>query len=390
MVRKRVPTKWTGVYECVDNGVPAGYGALVYLGREIGTGKRKYERHEGMATAKDARSWRAKKMVEVEEGRRPPGDKRTTFYEWWGTYLALKKPRWSIKSYNLAVTRREWLGSLGGMRLRDIGAVHVELWVNEIAARFAPETASQLFSQARIVMDMAESNDLVVRNVLRRVKGPPGGSPSGRRWTEPEVRAFLEVVRDDPYWGPLFRFMVHTWVRVGELGGLRWSDVDLTAGTVAVQRTVAKVQREVVVSPAKSGSDRVIWLCPSVVDDLRAVQDRQKISKTFAVDGWVFGRGGRPAIQAAVARKMRAICDGLGDSCPMVAPHGIRRTGATLARRWGVDRELIRQRLGHKGGDVTDRYLDISDEECIAAALRIAEILEGQATIVQPLADVQA
>lgn len=39
---------------------------------------------------------------------------------------------------------------------------------------------------------------------------------------------------------------------------------------------------------------------------------------------------------------------------------------------------------------VTDRYLDISDEECIAAALRIAEILEGQATIVQPLADVQA
>ena len=62
-----------------------------------------------------------------------------------------------------------------------------------------------------------------------------------------EVRQWLRVLDADPAaqhhdLPELARFMLATGLRLGEALGVTWADLDLTAGTVAVRRTIIRVQ----------------------------------------------------------------------------------------------------------------------------------------------------
>jgi integrase len=50
-----------------------------------------------------------------------------------------------------------------------------------------------------------------------------------------ELRSFLDAVREHPR-GALYLLAATLGLRRGELLGLRWSDVDLDAGTLAVRQ----------------------------------------------------------------------------------------------------------------------------------------------------------
>jgi integrase len=72
----------------------------------------------------------------------------------------------------------------------------------------------------------------------------PGGPRRLRRpvqafqpWDAAEINAFLDTLEGNAY-GPLFTLAIATGLRQGELLGLRWSDVDLDAGTLTVTRPV--------------------------------------------------------------------------------------------------------------------------------------------------------
>lgn len=60
-----------------------------------------------------------------------------------------------------------------------------------------------------------------------------------RTWTSAELRGFLDAVRGD-YLHPLWLFYASTGVRRSDALGLRWSDVDLAAGTATIRQTVLR------------------------------------------------------------------------------------------------------------------------------------------------------
>lgn len=98
------------------------------------------------------------------------------------------------------------------------------------------------------------------------------------RWpakVDPEPDPFTEAERDklvgyfqrkDPHYYPLVVTMFRTGIRVGEAVGLRWGDIDLRNGTLAVRRS--RTMRED--NPPKTKrSRRTISLLPEVVSALR-------------------------------------------------------------------------------------------------------------------------
>src|SRR5262245_32239836 len=71
-------------------------------------------------------------------------------------------------------------------------------------------------------------------------------------------------------------------LRKGELAGLKWTDVDLDAGTLKVLRTLLKPKDEdgnPVFGPTKIGAVRTINLSPQVVQLLREHRRTQNESK---------------------------------------------------------------------------------------------------------------
>jgi integrase len=94
-------------------------------------------------------------------------------------------------------------------------------------------------------------------------------------WTAPELGRFLRWAdAQDPDLAMGWRLPAATGVRRGEALALRWRDVDLDAGRLAVRRSVGVVKAEgagerLVEGPPETGRSRVVHLDAGTVAAMR-------------------------------------------------------------------------------------------------------------------------
>jgi len=108
-----------------------------------------------------------------------------------------------------------------------------------------------------------------------------------RTWIKKQLKEFLGSVKGERL-SPLWHTIAMTGMRRGEAIGLRWSDVDLEGGRLAVRRALIPINREVVVSEPKTVKGRrVIALDPGTVEVLKAQAARQLEEQNDWDEGWV-------------------------------------------------------------------------------------------------------
>ena len=78
--------------------------------------------------------------------------------------------------------------------------------------------------------------------------------------TPEQARQLFDALRDDRLL-PLYLVTIHTGLRQGELLALRWSDVDLEAGTLTVTGTLDRKIRQRT-DPKTGKSRRIVPLTP--------------------------------------------------------------------------------------------------------------------------------
>src|SRR5205814_893506 len=86
-------------------------------------------------------------------------------------------------------------------------------------------------------------------------------------WSPAELARFLDFVRDDALY-PAFRLAATTGLRLGELLGLRWCDVDLEARELHVVQAVVEVGHEPRITPPKSDRSRRLVAIDAVTTDV--------------------------------------------------------------------------------------------------------------------------
>ena len=79
-------------------------------------------------------------------------------------------------------------------------------------------------------------------NVLKELKQSHCFQTEKRRaLTRPEQELFLDFLRKRPvyeHWYPIFAVMTGTGMRVGEITGLRWNDIDLKNEIISINHTL--------------------------------------------------------------------------------------------------------------------------------------------------------
>ncbi|MET0326308.1 MAG: tyrosine-type recombinase/integrase [Ilumatobacteraceae bacterium] len=109
-----------------------------------------------------------------------------------------------------------------------------------------------------------------------------------------DTRALLAAAEEqDPDFAALVRVLVATGARRGEVCGLRWSDLDLIAGTVVICRSVASVPGGAVAEDTKTHAARRLALDAETVVALdrrraRAVALATMCRCDIAPDAFVF------------------------------------------------------------------------------------------------------
>jgi integrase len=226
----------------------------------------------------------------VDDGRITLGE----FLErWLGIVESTVRPA-TFRRYHDMV-RRDINPLLGGIRLEKLGPADVQaLYANRLNAGLSPTTVSNLHYMFHRALKQAVRWGLVVRNVTEAVDPPRRSTPEATVWSTEQVASFLAASRDGDY-EALWWLALMTGMRRGEILGLRWEDVNLARGVLAVRRTLSRGTGSTweVGVPKTAKGRRSVALPPSVVDALRRHQARQLehrrlVGPAYADHGFVF------------------------------------------------------------------------------------------------------
>lgn len=263
---------------------------------------------------------------------------------------------------------RHWVGAylvphLGHIRLDSVSKVEVRAMFDASATGLSAQ--HEVLKLLRGALKAAVADGLIDRHQLAGFRLPRREPRELRVWTPAEVRTFLAYVRDDRL-GPLFELELTTGLRVGELCGLRWEDLD--GPVLRVRRQLHfEDKRPVVSTPKTPSSRRSLRLDAETLAALDRWRRRQR-EELFALgvrqapDTWLFTReDGEPLRTWSLVRRLRELAEAW--NLPPLRFHDLRHTYATLALRAGVSPKVVSERLGHSGIGITlDVYSTVIEE----------------------------
>lgn len=225
---------------------------------------------------------------------------------------------------------------------------------------------------------------LLQRNPADLVSPPRKSTPEMSTWTADEARRFLDAVADDRLYA-LWLLLVVTGMRRGEALGLRWKDVDLVAGRIAIRQTLLKIGYETHFGePKTKRSRRSVSIDAFTVAALTAHRERQLAERLptlepasdAALDLVFTQTDGRPLQPQNVTQAFGNTLRRLG--LPIIRLHDLRHTSATLALGAGIHPKVVSERLGHSNITITlDTYSHVIPGLHEAAADQLAAVILG-------------
>lgn len=182
-----------------------------------------------------------------------------------------------------------------------------------------------------------------------------GKAPRDRVLTDAEIRSIWRNCLDDDF-GKIVRLLLLTACRRDEIGGLRWSEIDLVAGRLALPKERTKGKRT-----------HELTLPGTAIDMLKSVRRRNTRDTLFG--GGLNGFNAWSYNTMALNGRIAAV---EGKALASYTLHDLRRTVRTRLGKLGVlphIAELVLNHAGHKSGigGVYDHH-DYQPE--IAEALR--------------------
>lgn len=275
--------------------------------------------------------------------------------------------------------------SLGRHQLTKLEPQHVQAMMNErLASGLSPRTVNYLRAILRRALGQAVKWGTLPRNVATLVDPVRGKAAEITPFTLPQARQFLAAASGDRL-EALYAVAVALGLRQGEALGLRWQDVDLSAGTLTVRYALQRLDGTLqLVEPKTEQSRRAMTLPPTVLTALKAHRDRQAFERAAAGAAWqdtslVFTTTiGTPMDARNVVRRFHAMLATAG--LPRMRFHDLRHTAATILLAQGVSQRAVMELLGHTQLSTTMRYMHLlPNTRSEAAALMDAALaVEGE------------
>jgi integrase len=179
----------------------------------------------------------------------------------------------------------------------------------------------------RRALGQAERRGYVARNVVALTDAPAVKVDERPVLTPEQAKQLFDTLHDDRLL-PLYVVAIHTGLRQGELLALRWSDVDLEAGTLTVTGTLDRKSRQRT-DPKTDKSRRNVPLTPQAMEALQVHQVRQNLEGTQGSDDLVFTSARGTALYDSNIRKhWRRVSANLG--LPSMRWHNPRHSAATI------------------------------------------------------------
>jgi integrase len=356
------------------------------------TGKRRQKVVHFRGTKREAEEELSRIIAEVTNGGySDPGNITVGEYlNRWLEHVATKTAAKTFERY-AEVVRLNLIPNLGGLKLSKLRPMHIQQFyaasLTDGRVRktggLSPRTVlhyHRIISQA---LKQAVKWQLLARNPAEAVEPPRPDQHEMLVLDGEQTATLLDSASGTTLYIPVM-LAVTTGMRRGEILALRWSEVDLERGTLAVTQTLEKSRRGGLrfKSPKTKKSRRSISLGPITIEALR--RHRAAQAELFLRLGC-----GRDRSTLVCARpdgtpiNPNTLTSGFASlvrrtDIPAVTFHGLRHTHATHLFQAGVHPKIAQERLGHSTIAVTlDLYSHVMPGMQEDAAMRVDKALKS-------------
>lgn len=279
-----------------------------------------------------------------------------------------------------AMLKREVLPKWADRDIHDITKRDVIDVLDAIVDRGSPVSANRLRAHLNTLFNWAKGRDIITANPLDGVKPPAPETARDRVLTDDEVKLFWSAcdLIGQPF-GPLFKLLLLTGQRRGEVGGMTDREINGTVWTIPAARS-------------KNGDEHTVPLPAGAVALLKGVP------RIAGRAGYIFTTTGASAVSGFTRAKDRLDAEIIklnqGEPISAFTLHDLRRTAATGMAGLGFPPHVVEAVLNHRSGTrrgvagVYNRFT-YADEK--AAALeawsrRVLSLVEGEADNVVSIA----
>lgn len=312
----------------------------------------------------------------ADHGIRPIGQQLTVvaFLNDWLEHQIkpTRRPR-THESY-AEITRLYIAPAIGRIPLARLEPEHVQGMLARLRGtrrhELSATTRRYVYSVLRTALGRALRMGKVQRNVCTLLDPPAKVRNEPQPLSRTEMLAFLDGIRGDRL-EALYVTAAGTGLRQGELLALRWQDVDLDRGELAVRHSLRR-HAHTLDEPKTERSRRTLRLPRQVV---AALAERRAAQTLVPVSGLIFTTSSGAALDSAnVTRYLQRHLARLG--LPRQRFHDLRHAFATLMIEGGEDLAVVSRILGHSTIATTaDVYAHLTPAMLDRAAERMDAIL---------------
>lgn len=274
---------------------------------------------------------------------------------------------------------------IGEVALKKLQRPACQKHFNEMLDKgFAGQTIKMAHSVLHAALAQAVDDKLIAENVARKCKLPPMKQREPIALTPDQVGQLLASVATHPH-RVAFHILFNTGVRVSELLGLRWCNVDMDAGEIRIVEQLARGKTVAYVPPKSKDGIRNPPIAPGLAVELKSHKIKQKEELLKIGLAWydelpvVTDAIGNPICSQQFLKIFKAAV--LAAGLPEIVVHDARHTALTILGNSGMDAKTLSKMAGHsKVAFTLDKYVKESNEAARIAAGKLGEVLQ-QATL---------
>lgn len=290
--------------------------------------------------------------------------------------------------------------NFGQKRIQSVKRTDVRSFYNNLieVRGLKVATLDNIHTVLHQVFQLAVDDDIIRKNptsmMIKEIRRAFGNDSVPRKalTIDEEDLFFSEVMKRPRFrrWYPILYIMANTGMRIGEISGLRWCDVDLDKDTISINHTLVYYNHRdengcsyTIHKPKTAAGNRTIPITPSVKEAFlmqKEYLDLAKLKSVDHIDGYddfIFvNRFGhvmnQSTVNTAIQRITRDINLDILDhapegSEPLVVPyfscHILRHTYATRLCEFGVGVRTVQELLGQVDLNTTMRiYIDVTED----------------------------
>jgi integrase len=364
------------------------------LGRNPTTGKRMRKFKSGFKTKKEAVSYANSFSVDIANGLNVIDNKillKDFILSWYNDYKIKTLSLNTRTGYENRINNYI-IPSLGEIELGKVNTATVQQFYNTLINQdLKPNTVKKIIEVLRGCFTYAKKLNLV-NSLPTDIEKVPEVNSKVIVWDEYELKYFLNQIKDTWLYLPSLIISL-TGLRIGELCGLRWDNVDLNNGVIHIKEQILNDKKTHTLVHTKilktNAAFRSVSIPQGLINILKELKEKSLIDdynnfvvldrslnmcnpRNVSMEFTRYVSKYKYTLEDKIKKTKKEVINYM--QLPQISIHGLRHTHATILLLKGENVKVISDRLGHTSVKIT---LDTYSHVLPSMKKQTAELLDS-------------